>query len=331
MLIAELKSLFAAAKVNKTIETAPPLEMAVLDTFYPESERIPVDSPVISVAEIMSVTRVVPVVARGADPVPVIADTLTAQYIEPLPVYVEDRLNPVDLNNLKLMDWGQKEAWSQRKVLQLRKTVKATMEALAAQAALNGKITHPLLKASGAYDSYTVSYGGEIHTVTVAAADKWDHADAGLMKVYQLLESIHSTLNRAGYPGKKINWAGKSAYATLLSLVDATDKPKVPVQVGAGEISLGGHVVKRMDEVYTDPQSGAEVAKVPDKELRVVSQGYNSLFFGALDDFKAGLKALPMFVNVIEEDKPSGITLTAMSKPLPVAAPKAVAKAVVLS
>ena len=328
-LIADLKALFAAAKVAKIIEKAPPIESTALDTFYPASVRTPYDSPIIPVSEIASTIKVVPVVSRGGEPIPVYGSTEDRTYIQPLPIYIEDQLDSVVLNDLKLMGMGGKEAWAKRKTLRLRQTIKKTLEAIAAQAAYNGKIEFPLRMAGG-FATYTVTFLDDITTVSVAATSKWNHTDATLVKVYELLEEMCTTLNKAGFPGKKIHHAGKTAFANLLLLCDETEKPKIPISIGAGEITVGGHVVKKQDEVYTNPETGAEVAKIPDGEIRTVSAGYTQLFYAALDDLRAGNRALPMFMDAVEETRPSRLIITAHSKPLPVVAPKSIARAIVI-
>jgi hypothetical protein len=330
-LIADLKALFVAAKVAKTIEAAPPLESSVLDAHFPESVRTPFDSPIIPVSEIASTIKVVPVVSRGGEPVPISGSTLDRTYIEPLPIYVEDQLGAVEVNNLKLMGMGQKEAWAQRKTLRVRQTIKKTLEALSAQARYNGKIEFPLLLSGGNYATYTVTFLDDITTVNVAATSKWNHTDASLVKVYELLEQMSTTLNKAGFPGQKTHEAGSTAFATLLMLCDATDKPKIPIRIGAGEIEVGGHVVKKQDEVYVNPETGAEVSKIPAGEIRTISAGYTQLFYASLDDLKANNQALPLFMDVVEESRPSRLVITGQSKPLPVVAPKSCARAIVIA
>jgi hypothetical protein len=330
-LIADLKALFAAAKVAKYIEGAPPIETTVTDIFFPPSVRSPYDSPVIAVSEISNTIKVVPVVTRGGEPVSVSGMSLDTTYIEPLPIYPEDTLNSVELNNLKMMGMGQKEAWAKRKTLRLRQTVKVTLEALCAQARYNGKISFALRLPGGEYATYTVIYIDEILSVSVAAASRWNHAEASLVKVYTLLEEMCTTLNKTGYPGTKVHHAGKAAFANLLMLCDKTDKPKIPIRIGSGEIEVGGHVVKKMDEVYVDPGTGSEVPKIPDGEIRTISQGYTQLFYASIDDLKAGNRALPLFMDAVEESRPSRLVITGQSKPLPVVAPKSCAKAVVIA
>ena len=107
-LIVDLKNLFAAAKTAKIFEKAPPIESTALDRHFPESVRQTYDSPIIPVAEINTTIGVVPVVARGSEPVPVSGMTHETTYIEPLPIYIEDELNAVELNNLKLMGMAKR-------------------------------------------------------------------------------------------------------------------------------------------------------------------------------------------------------------------------------
>ena len=45
-----------------------------------------------------------------------------------------------------------------------------------------------------------------------------------------------------------------------------------------------------------------------------------TLFYLALDDFDAGLKALPFFAKQVKSDDPSGYKIIGMSKPLPAVA-----------
>jgi hypothetical protein len=142
---------------------------------------------------------------------------------------------------------------------------------------------------------------------------------------------MSTQLDDAGHGGEKITFAGKLAFATVLALVDATDKPKVPVRIeGDGTINIGGHVIKKMAETYPDPANKTVKSKLAPKEIRMIAKGNTGLFYGPIDDLDANLQAMPMFVKPIKVDNPSKYTLLGESKPLPAVAPEATCKATVL-
>ena len=110
------------------------------------------------------------------------------------------------------------------------------------------------------------------------------------------------------------------------------EKPKIPVRVNEdGTITLGGHTIKKMAETWKNPQTGTSTAKVPDKEIRMVSKGYTGFFYGPVDDLDANLRPMPMFVKPVKTDDPSEIRIVGESKPLPGVVPAATRKAVVLA
>lgn len=335
-LIANLKSLFTRQRVARIITVAPPVLATVADTFFPEAQRGTWDSPLVPVSEITSEVGVAPVVHRDGQPVLITGDAESVDYIVPLPIYLEANVTAQDLNNLKVWKVEQRQAWADRKIQQIRQRVKLTIEALCAQAVFNGRINHPLLSAGGRYQRYTVSYGGhDIQSVAVVATAKWDHAEASLVKVYELLEEMGTALSNAGYAGETETFAGKAAYARLLALVGDRlinpDKVGVPATLGKNEINLGGHTIRKMAETYKDPGTGQVVSKIPEKEIRMTAKGYTSFLYTALDDLAAGLEANPLFIDTVEEKRPSRIIITGQSKPLPAVAPRATCKALVLS
>ncbi|MGE4297533.1 MAG: major capsid protein [Desulfovibrionaceae bacterium] len=331
-LIIDLQTYFTAAKIAKVLETAPAIESTVFDMLFPEGVREQYESPVIPLSEIQTVVTCLPVVQRGAESVPLHATSMDNQYIEPLPLRVNSPLRAVDLNNLKLMGMGDKSVWVARKTLAMRRAIKMSIEAMCAQAIFDGAIDYPLLQASGQYARYKVTYNGTIATQAVAAVEKWDHADATLATVFLLLEDMASAQDKAGYGGTKAIFAGRLAYVQLLKLIEGTDRPKIPVRVNEdGSINLGGHTIRKMAETYKDPATGTATAKVPDKEIRMVSKGYSGFFYGPVDDLEANLRPMPMFVKPIELRDPSEIRIVAESKPLPAVAAQATRKAVVLA
>lgn len=331
----DLQQYFTAAKVAKAIEVAPPVHTTVMDTFFPESARIQFDMPLIPLSEITALVDCVPVVSRSGEAVPITGDALSTQYIEPLPVAVRSAVRAQEVNNLRLAGMGQREEWAQRKMLQGRTSVKKTIEALCSQAVFDGAINYPLQMDNGQFARYVVNYGSSIQELTVESGDKWDHNDTTLAKVFLQLEAMSELIDESGYGGEKEVWCGKAAYAQLLVLVEtnnAAKQAKVPSKLNNdGSILVGSHLCRKMGEVWRDPETGATHKKVTDREVRMVSRGNHVFFYAALDDLKAGLKAMPMFVNVTEINEPSELRIVCKTKPLPGVAPQATCKAVVMA
>ncbi|WP_082464156.1 major capsid protein [Dethiosulfatarculus sandiegensis] len=334
MFIVDLSKYFTAQKIAKRFESMPPIKSTVLDLLFPEAVREQYESPVIPISEIAQTINVVPVVHRGSASIPLDGDTQLTGFVEPLPVRIHTQISAKDLNDMKLLGESSREKWAKRRQEKIRRTVRLNTEVFAAQAVLDGKISFPLLQSNGQYQMYEVTYQGQtIQSVNVASTSKWNATEATLVKVYELLEDMADALDNEGYGGDKVTLAGKTAYSALLALIeDLTEKPKVPVRVSEkGEIIIGGHTVRKLAESYRNPKTGATVKKLADGEIRMISKGYTSLFYAAVDDLDANLHAMPMFVKPIPITDPSGYKLVGESKPLPAVAPKATCKAIVIA
>jgi hypothetical protein len=328
-----LQNYFTAARIAKVIESAPPLELSVSDALFPANLRQNHEQPLIPLSEIRSVVDAVPVVSRGGSYVPLDGTTMDNQYIEPLPIRVESKLDATQLNNLKVASNETRESWARRKVLTMRSAVRKTMEALAAQAGFNAKIAFPLLEDSGKYATYNVSYGGNPTSVTVAASEKWSHADMTLLKAYNFLSELDTKVDQGGYGGKKIRHVGAGGFAALLALAEKASeagKDKVPFRLNDdGSVSVGGITIKKMAETYKDPKTGNAVAKLDDGEIRVNASGGTGFFYGPVDDLDGNLEPMPMFVKIVKHPT-RGHLLLGESKPMPCIAPKSVGKATIL-
>lgn len=333
-MIVDLTKYFTRQRIAKRFEVMPPIKSTFFDRHFPESARSQYEGPIIPVSEVDKIVRAVPVVRRGAESVPMVGDEFDNIYIEPLPVRIHTNVSAKELNDLKLIGEESRESWATRRQEAMRKTVRLSTEIMSAQAVMDGKINYPLLQSNGQYAVYQVTYnrGQSIQTVNVAAADKWNAAEATLVKVHKLLRTMANQLDNAGFGGEKVIYAGIDAFDALLTLIEGTDKPKVPVKVrDDGTISMGGFIITEMAEAYSDPKTGATVNKLAPGEIRMISMGHSGLIYGAVDDLDANLQALPMFIKPIEQKNPSGYQLVAESKPLPVVAPQATCKAIVFA
>ena len=332
-MVVDLTKYFTALKITKRFTVMPPIQSTIFDRHFPESERQQYESPIIPVQEITQAVQTVPVVHRGAESVPMVGDASETAYIEPLPVRIHTMVSAKELNDLRLMGEESRETWAARRQERLRQTVRKTVEALAAQAVFNGEIAYPLLQSNGQFATYKVAYPGQTQrTVDVAANSKWNSAECTLVKIHKLLRDMAKGLDNAGFGGNKTTYAGSDAMDALLTLIEGTDKPKIPVKVADdGSVKLGGFTITEMNETWRNPQDGSTVNKLAPGETRMVSAGYTGFFYGAVDDLDAKLQALPMFVKPIVKQNPSGYLLVAESKPLPAVAPGSACKAVVIA
>lgn len=331
-IVLDLTRYFTAMKIAARFKVMKPIKSTILDLHFPEAVRQQYEGPIIPVQEILQVAQAVPVVYRGAESIPMVGDQSETGYIEPLPVRIHAMISAKDLNDLKQVGEGGRESWAARKQEAMRQTNQLVREVLATQAVLDGEIAYPLLQSNGQYAVYKVPYPGQTQqSVAVSAIAKWNHADCTLVIIYKLLRDMAKELDGAGFGGDKIIHSGTTAFDSLLTLIEGTDKPKIPVKMkDDGTVRLGGFTIREMGETWRNPKDGSTVNKLDPKQIRMVSKGYTALFYGAVDDLDANLQPLPMFIKPIYEKDPSGYKLVSESKPLPVAAPGATCKAVVI-
>jgi len=150
----ELEKLLQNPKiVAEVIKTLPPIQTKVLDDVYTRKVNHPF--PQIGIKEVQDVTGAVPVVRRGAPGVPVSGGDASISFIEPQLIKITDSVTAVDANNLKSMGAQGYRAFMAQKLDILRRKIKATTEALAAQS-LTGKISYPIRLENGSSDTYEV-------------------------------------------------------------------------------------------------------------------------------------------------------------------------------
>jgi len=153
----ELQKLLQNPKiVAEVIKTLPPIQTKVLDDVY--TRKVTHPFPQIGIKEVQDVAGAVPVVRRGAPGVPVSGGDASISYIEPQPIKVTDSVTAVDANNLKSMGAQGYRAFMAQKLDILRRKIKLTTEALAAQS-LTGKISYPIRLENGQSDTYEVTQG----------------------------------------------------------------------------------------------------------------------------------------------------------------------------
>jgi hypothetical protein len=321
----ELDKLIQNPKIiAEVVKDLPPIHTKVIDEVYTRKVNHPF--PQIGIKEIQDVTGAVPVVRRGAPGVPVNeAGEVSITYLEPQPIKVTDSVTAVDANNLKSMGSQGYRAFLAQKLDVLRRKVRVTTEALAAQS-LTGKINYPLRLENGQNDTYEVDFGSPL---SYTPGKTWDSAD--LRTVFNQLVEIEAILQEQGIAQSVTFWAGKSAFMELVGKVQDLNTNTVPrPEVRGNKINLFGYEIEMVNQKYRLPD-GTLKPVVPDNMLLAFDKNAGfTLFYLAIDNFKAGLQAVPMFVSSYQTQDGSSFVIQAESKPLPVPIVKAICWAEVL-
>jgi len=132
-----------------------------MDTFFTNRPQQP--TPLIGSDIVKQFIKTIALSRRGAPAISIGGNTGQTQFYEPLPIKPKIGVNGVDLNNLRMFmqqanSKSLLETWAQTKTDILRKTVRATTEAICARA-LTGKIVYPVALEGGGYDTFSIDYG----------------------------------------------------------------------------------------------------------------------------------------------------------------------------
>ncbi len=262
------------------------------------------DSPVYPYAEIQEVTGNVPLVLRGGEAVNVAGDAATYNFIEVQPIDIKETLNPVDILNMKALGDASVEKIIKQKINKFRRIVLDTIEALAAQS-ISGKISYQIKTQTG-LDTFDVMFG-TVKDLSPATAP------ASLKDLYKLLVDMESAVQEKGY-GQKIKiYAGKTAFAQILDMAMSYTGKTIYVEQKDGGLYIGNYFVKPVTSGYKD-KNGNFVKAIPDTKIKMIDTAAPfRLRYLAIDDFRANLKAMPLFVAQKNDGKT--IELEAQSKP----------------
>lgn len=320
--------------IAETLQSLPPLRSPVMDTVYPaDTKRRQHMLAQIAIDEIEDTVQTVPLVRRGAPGVPAGQETGLLMYIEPQPIRIEDSIGAKEANDIQALgrDWNQYLA---SKLERIRRKIRATTEALAAQS-LTGQIRYPLLLENGQYTTYEVDFtrGGANPVATYTPEKLWDNSTATLKDVLMDLTGMVRVIQDNGWGTNVRFWAGKAAYAAILNLaLSARAERKVDVTFTGASANIAGFTVELMNSTYQDPQTKLKVNVVDDNDIIAFDlDAPFTLFYLAIDHFKAGLKPMPIFVYPYERESGDSLRIFAESKPLPCPVVKAICRATVVS
>lgn len=314
--IISIRNLFTREAIIKYLQQLPVLETPCMDsvfTYRPQQPLALIGADIVS-----AVARAMPLARRGGRSITIAGGTGATGFYEPFPINPDIAVTAADLNNLKVLEGNSAslDAWAQGKADILRRTVRATTEALCA-VALSGKIQWPVQLEGGGFETFEVDYGS---VQSYVPAKKWDANDAKLKDVFLSLRGMHKKLKEKGYGGKVEFWAGEDAYNALFALAENfVSTAQFRVEITEMGINVGGYLVKPRDEMYYNPQTKAMVPIVSAKKVKAIAlDAGHVLPYAAVDDLDANLQPMPFFVKPVKTDNPSGYQLIGQSKPLPV-------------
>ncbi len=323
-----LKNLFSLAAVAVAIRQLPDLKTPIMDTFYPEETRTKHSFATIGIDEITELVKAVPVVRRGSSSVGIGGAIGSIKFIEPQPIIVNDFVDAKTLNDIKTLNADGQQTYVNSRVEFMRKTIRATSEALCAQS-LSGTISFPM-KTENGMDTYTIEFG-TVPTYTISA--KWDLGTTTLQMIIDDLSAMSEAIEQDGFGSNNEFYAGKKVFAAVSAKISSLpNDQRLDAKVLGATITLGGFTIYRFVATYYDPKTKARVKAIADTSIQAKSKDTAFSFkYLAIDDVDAGLQPEPLFVKTIKSDDPSGYKVLGHSKPLPIPVVKAMRKATAVS
>lgn len=322
----DLTKFFTKQAIAATLGRLPELKSPVLDLIYPRRVNHPL--PVLGAKELAKVTGNIPLVKRGTQSYALDTGGGTIRVIEPQSVNPSDFMSGKDINDFRMLDGQGKQQLIDNSIDSMRRTCRATAEAMAAQS-ITGKISYWLRGEGGATLPYTVDFGTP---ATVTVSKKWDAADATVKHVIKTLGDLSAKAKKQA-PGSDIIFVcGMDVYAVLIDLAGKLNNSAI-AQVDTDFIKFGGNLkVTLLDSTYTDLSNDSEATAIPEKTiLCIVRDSGFTQYYCALDDLASNFVAMPFFAKAVESDDPSGVKIIGESKPMPVPNVLGIVKASVLT
>ena len=325
----DLSAYFSPKMVAQRLKQLPPLKTTIVDSFFTRKVNHPFDK--VGRSDLTSILSTLPLISRGAPSIAVKRGSLSLDDYEPFEVAPHDFFTAADMNRLKSLDNIGIQARLSTVDDNLRRICRGTTEAIAAKS-LTGTIAWPVAVEGGGFDTYEVDFGS---TLSYAPAQLWDHADAKVRNIFKDLQAMKTKVRDYGYGGDVKFWAGNDAYDQLLALTEVygeNPKAKLRIEISEKGITIGGFLIEKMDETYTDPLTGSATNKVdPKKIMAFATDAVHSLFYCAIDDLDGNLAPLPYYSKNVKSSDPSGVKIIGRSKPFPAPVVKAICWATVVS
>ena len=299
----------------KRLEEATVLKSPIMDTVYPEEKREQYQSSIVKRADLPSAIKNAPLVIRGDSAFEMPGKLTTIDGYEPYAIELSKRIPGAELNDI--ISSLNNSSPGTAKILdiiveRMRKTVRATTEALAGQS-LHGSISYPL---KGSDTPYTVSFG---NTKKAQAKTKLSDGSATIETVLNLIYEMADQVSSGGFGQEIVVFAGREAFSGIIKMIAKGSNSSLGVQVTQDGIIVPGVTIKRNATSYFDYASKKEVQVIDDKKLCAVAiDAPHWLPYCALDDIGANMAALPFFTSYEIQNNPSALDIYGKSKPFPV-------------
>lgn len=307
-----LNKYFSLDENVKRLEDAPELSSPIMDLIYPESKREQYASSIVKKSDLPAEIKNAPVIVRGDSAYEMPGKLSTINGFEPYPIELSKRIPAGELNDI-LSNIGNSNKANILDVIveRMRKTVRATTEALAGQS-LTGSISYAI---KGTEDVYSVNFGTPKNQTV---STKFNASGADLAGALELIYSMCDKVSVNGYGQNIAILAGRSAFSALVKLL-SDSKNSLGVTVGKNELLFPGFSVIRLASSYYDYKTKHNKQVIDDKKLCAVALDAPFwLPYCALDDISANLASLPFFASYEEVKNPSAIDVFGRSKPFPV-------------
>lgn len=323
-----IRNLFTREAIIRYLQILGPIYPTVcMDKVFTQRPQQP--GPLIGSDIVQQKIKAIALSRRGAPAISITGSTGQTVFWEPLPVKPKIDITGADLNNLRMFLQGGPnskqllETWAQTKTDVLRKTVRATTEAMCASA-LTGKLNYAV-QIEGGYDYFQVDYGAP-QTLDPSEYKYWDDPAIKVMHIQRLFTKIRKIFQRAGIDGEIEFWAGEDAFSYLFQLASKIlTSSKLYAEAGVSlkteenYVAIGNVKVNLRAEESTDPKDGTFLPIVPKDTLKAIAlNAGHQLPYAALDDLDSNLEPMPFFVKPIRHADGNGYCLQAESKPLPV-------------
>ena len=336
-----IRNLFTREAIIQYLQILGPMfPTRVMDTVFTRRPQQP--GPLIGSDIIKQSVKAMPLGRRGSRSITIAGAAGQTDFYEPFPIHPDISVTGADLNNLRLFSQQPNSqellrVWAQSKTEILRQTVRNTAEAMCA-VTLSGTLDWPVQIEGGGFENYHINYGTPQFLET-GEFIYWDDPACKLSDILQMFIKMQVLFQRSGIGGRIVYWAGRDAFLTLFDKVQKVlTSTKLQLEAGVtatlGEnyIMVGTTKVELAAEEYWNPQTKTFVPIVPVDTFQAIAlDAGHQMPYASIDDLDGNLQAMPLFLKPIKTDNPSGYSLIAESKPLPVVNPLGLFRQVVLT
>jgi|GEM_PF-1669763 len=324
-----IRNLFTREAIIRYLQVLGPAYPTVcLDRIFKDRPQQP--GPLIGSDIVRQYIRAMALSRRGSPAISITGATGRTEFYEPLPIHPKIDITGADLNNLRLFSQGgpnsknQLEIWAQNKTDVLRRTVRATTEAMCASA-LTGKLSYPVQLEGGGFDTFEIDYGG-VQSLDAGSYKYWDDPAIKAVDIVDTFIQLRKVFQRIGVGGEVLFWAGEDAFKALFTIVSKIltstklqSEAGVSMKLEDNYIMIGTIKVELRAEEYWSPVTGLFTPIVPKDTLKAIAtDAGHRMPYASIDDLDGNLEPMPFFVKPVRHPDGSGYALIAESKPLPV-------------